>query len=174
MLLLLLLSGCNVLWDVSSLTRDRTPATVMRAQIPTHWTAREFLVLLLKHINMYCYKLNSMLLYILCILLVCYRFVPTHLLCDILVNMHILCFYVLYIQWYLISLVLQSCLILCEPMDCSTPGFSVHRQLPELSQIHVHWVGGAIQPSHPLLSPSPPNFNLSQHQGLLQWVSSLH
>ena len=58
-------------------------------------------------------------------------------------------------------------------MDCSTPGFPVHHQLLELSQAHVHWVSDAIQPSYPLASPSP-SFNLSQHQGLFQWVSSLH
>ena len=58
-------------------------------------------------------------------------------------------------------------------MDCSTPGFPVHHQLPELTQTHVFWVGDAIQPFHPLLSPSPPTFNLSQHQGLFQRVSSL-
>ena len=61
---------------------------------------------------------------------------------------------------------LQLCLTLCNPMDCSMPGFSVHHQLPELAQTLVHWVSDAIQPSHPLLSPSPPAFNLSQHQGL--------
>ena len=55
---------------------------------------------------------------------------------------------------------------LCDPMDCGTPGFSVHHQLPGLTQTHVHRVGNAIQPSHPLSSPSPPSFNLSQHQGL--------
>ena len=60
----------------------------------------------------------------------------------------------------------QSYLTLCDPMDCSTPSFPVHHQLLELTQTHVHWVGNAIQPSHPLLSPSPPVFNLSQHQGL--------
>ena len=59
----------------------------------------------------------------------------------------------------------QSCLTLCDPMDCSTPGLPVHHQLPELTQ--VHRVSGAIQPSHPLSSPSPPALNLSQHQGLL-------
>ena len=59
-------------------------------------------------------------------------------------------------------------------MDCNTPGFPVHHQLLELAQTHVHWVGDAIQPSHPLASPSPPAFNLSQHQGLFQWVSSSH
>ena len=64
------------------------------------------------------------------------------------------------------SSVTQLCLTLCDPMDCSTPGFPVHHQLPELTQTHVHRVGDAIQPSHPLSSPSPPNFNLSQHQGL--------
>ena len=59
-------------------------------------------------------------------------------------------------------------------MDCSMPGFPVHHQLPELTQIHVHWVGDAIQPSYPLSSPSPHAFNHSQNQGLFQWVSSLH
>ena len=57
-------------------------------------------------------------------------------------------------------------------MDCSIPGFAVHHQLLELAQTHVHWVGDAIQPSHLLSSPSPPVFNLSQHRGLFQWVSS--
>ena len=73
----------------------------------------------------------------------------------------------------IISSVAQSCPTLCDPMDCSTPGFPVHHQLPEFTQTHVHWFGDAIQPSHPLSSPSPP-FNLSEHQGLFQWVSSLH
>ena len=59
-------------------------------------------------------------------------------------------------------------------MDCSLPGFPVHHQLPEFTQTHAHWVGDAIQPSHPLSPPSPPAFNLSQHQGLFKWVSSLH
>ena len=76
------------------------------------------------------------------------------------------------------SSVAQSCLTLCDPMDGSTlpcrSGFPDHHQLPELAHTHVHRVGGAIQPSHPLLSPSPPAFNLFQHQGLFQWVSSLH
>ena len=60
--------------------------------------------------------------------------------------------------------VAQPCLALCDPTDCSTPGLPVHHQLPELAQTHVRWVGDAIQPSHPLSSPSPPAFNLSQHQ----------
>ena len=65
-----------------------------------------------------------------------------------------------------LSSVAQSCPTLCDSMDCSTPGFPVHHQLPELAQTHVHPVRNAIHPSHPLLSPSPFAFNLSQHQGL--------
>ena len=72
------------------------------------------------------------------------------------------------------SSVTQSCLIFCDPMNCSMPGLTVHHQLPESTQTHVHWVGDAIQPSHPLSSPSPPALNLSQHQGHFQWVSSSH
>ena len=70
-------------------------------------------------------------------------------------------------QRFQFSSVAQSCPTLCNPMDCSTPGLPVHHQLPEFTQTYVHGVGDAIQPSHPLLSPSPPAFNLSQHQGLL-------
>ena len=73
-----------------------------------------------------------------------------------------------------ISSVTQLCLTLCDPMDCSTPGLPVHHQLPEFTQTHVHWVSDAIQPSHPLSSPSPPTFNLSQHQGLFKWVGPSH
>ena len=61
-----------------------------------------------------------------------------------------------------------------QPMDHSRPGLPVHHQLPEFTQTHVRWVGDAIQPSHPLSSPSPPALKLSHHQGLFQWVSSLH
>ena len=64
--------------------------------------------------------------------------------------------------------VTQSYLTLCNLMDCSTPGFPVHHQLPELAQTHVHQVRDAIQPSHPLSSPSPPALNIFQHQGLFQ------
>ena len=70
------------------------------------------------------------------------------------------------------SSVAQSCLTLCDPMNRSTPGLPVHHQLPEFTQTHVHRVSDAIQPSHPLLSPSPPALNLSQHQSLFQWVNS--
>ena len=68
--------------------------------------------------------------------------------------------------------VAKSCLTLCNPMNHSTPVFPVLHYLPEFAQIHVHWVGDSIQPSHPLSSPSLPDFNLSQHQGLFKWVSS--
>ena len=67
-----------------------------------------------------------------------------------------------------VSSVAQSCPKLCDPMDCSTPGLPVHHQLLELTQTHVHRVGEAIQPPHPLLSPSPPTFSVSQHQGFFQ------
>ena len=73
-----------------------------------------------------------------------------------------------------VSSVAQSCLTLWDPMDWSTPGFPVHHQLLELAQTLVHWLGDAIQPSHCLLSPFPPAFNLSQHSGSIQWVSSSH
>ena len=73
-----------------------------------------------------------------------------------------------------ISSVAQSWSTLCEPMDCSKAHFSVHHQLSELAQTHVHRVSDFIQPSHPLSSPSPPAFNLSQHQGPFQWISSSH
>ena len=72
------------------------------------------------------------------------------------------------------SSVVQSCLTLCDPMDRSMPGFPVHHQSPELAQTHVHQVGDTSQPSHPLWSPSPAAFSLSQHQRLFQWVSALH
>ena len=70
--------------------------------------------------------------------------------------------------------VAQSCLTLCDPMNCTTPWLPVHHQLPEFTQTHVHWVADAIQPSHFLSSPSPPALNPSQHQSLFQWVNSLH
>ena len=73
-----------------------------------------------------------------------------------------------------VSSVIQSCLTLCDPMDCSMPGLPVHHQLLEFTQTHVPWVRDAIQPSHPLLTPFPPAFSLSQHQGLFQWGSSSH
>ena len=70
--------------------------------------------------------------------------------------------------------VTQSCPTLCNPMNRSMPGLPIHHQLPEFTQTHVHQVGDAIQPSHPLSSLSLPALNLSQHQGLLEWVNSLH
>ena len=73
-----------------------------------------------------------------------------------------------------VSSVAQSCPTLCSPMNCSTPDLPVYHQLPEFSQTHVHRVSDAIQPSHPLLSPSPPAPNPTQNQGLFQWVNSSH
>ena len=75
---------------------------------------------------------------------------------------------------YSFSSVTQWCPTPCDPMNHSTPGLPVHHQLPEFTQTHVHGVGDAIQPSHPLSSPSPPAPNPSQHQGLFQWVNSSH
>ena len=72
------------------------------------------------------------------------------------------------------SSVAQSCLTLCNPMDCSMPGFLILHYLPEFAQIHAHWVSDAIQQSHPLSTPSLSAFNLSQHQGLFQWIGYLH
>ena len=83
------------------------------------------------------------------------------------------CFYLLHFS----SVQLLSCVRLfatCDPMNRSTPGLPVHHQFPEFTQTHVHWVGDAIQPSHPLSSPYPPALNLSQHQGLFKQVSSSH
>ena len=73
-----------------------------------------------------------------------------------------------------LSSVAQLCTTLCDPMDCSTPGFPVHHQLLDFAQTHVHPISDAIKPSGPLLSPSPHVFNISQHQGPFQWVRSSH
>ena len=78
---------------------------------------------------------------------------------------------IIYIKF---SSVAQWCPILCDSMNCSTPGLPVHHQLPEFTQTHVHWDGDAIQPSHPLSSTSPPAHNPSQHQSLFQWINSSH
>ena len=75
---------------------------------------------------------------------------------------------------YQFSSIAQLCLTPCDPIDCSAPGFPDHHQLPELAQTHVCQVSDIIQPSHPLSSPSPFAFNLSQNQGLFKWVSSSH
>ena len=88
---------------------------------------------------------------------------------------HLLWAYILFLEHSVqFSSVAQSCPTLCNPMDYSTPGFPVHHEFLEVVQTHIHLVSAAIQQYHPLLSPSPPSFNLSQHQGLFKWVSSLH
>ena len=98
-----------------------------------------------------------------------FYFPSTVLNVDFLV--YISCFVFSSVQF---SSVVQSCLTLCNPMDCSTSGLPVHHQLLEFTQTQVCWVGDAIQPSHPLSSPSPLNFNLLQHWNLFKWVSSLY
>ena len=70
--------------------------------------------------------------------------------------------------------VTQLCLLLCEGMNCTKPGLPVPHHLPKFAQVHVHCICDAIQPAHRLSSPSPSAFNLSQHQGLFQWVGCLH
>ena len=82
--------------------------------------------------------------------------------------------YLCIVPLHKISVQLLSHVQFCDPMDCSMPGLPVYHQLLEFTQTHIHWVSDAIQPSHPLSSPSPPTFNLSQHQDLFKWVSSLH
>ena len=91
--------------------------------------------------------------------------------CSPLLGWQALCFLWASVQF---SSVTQSCPTLCDPMNCSTPGLPVHHHLPEFTQTHVRWVRDAIQLSRPLSFPSPPAFNLSQHQGLFHWVSSSH
>ena len=76
--------------------------------------------------------------------------------------------------WLQFTSVAQSCPTLCDPMNGSTPGLPVHHQLPKFTQTYIYQVSDVIQPSHPLSSPSSPAFNLSQYQGLFQWVSSSH
>ena len=94
---------------------------------------------------------------------------------------HVFCMFYWYNIWvyihidiYQFSSVAQLCLTLCDPVNSSTPGLPVHHQLLEFTQTQVHWVGDAIQPSHPLSSPSPPALNLSQHQDLFKWVHCSH
>ena len=78
------------------------------------------------------------------------------------------------VKIFQVNSVSQLCPTLCDPMDCNSPGLPVHHQLPEFTQTHIHWIGDAIQPSHPLLSPFPPALNLSPHQSLFKWVTSYH
>ena len=120
-----------------------------------------------------------------------YIYVWIHVYSLIYIYTHIVCMYIcvyVYIHTYTflspkllygiasdqIRSVAQSCLTFCNPMNHSTPGLPVHHQLPEFTQTHVHRVSDAIQPSHPLSSPSPPVPNPSQHHSLFQWVNSSH
>ena len=102
------------------------------------------------------------------------RMIVSHMFIHTCINMHMYtCTSVVMHISVQFTSVTQSCLTLWNPMDHSLPDLPVRHQLPESTQTHVHWVGDAIQPSHPLLSPSPA-FNLSQHQGLFKWVTSSH
>ena len=96
--------------------------------------------------------------------------------CRSSLSFFVFCFTTFIIYFYSVqfSSVTQLCLTLCDPMNHSASGLPVHHQLPESTQTHVHWVGDAIQPSHPLSSPSPPTPNPSQHHSLFQWVNSSH
>ena len=98
-----------------------------------------------------------------CFLLFCLQWEPCHLNCGVCVSAKSRQF-----SSVQFSSVAQSCPTLCDPINCSTPGLPVHHQLPEFTQTHVHRVSDAIQPSHPLSSPSPPAPNPSQHQSLFQ------
>ena len=98
--------------------------------------------------------------------------------CNVYLNKNDLLSFNIFLKHSISSVQFLSCVWLCDPMDCTTPGFPVYHQLWELAHMHVQPVGDDIQPSHPLSSPSPPSppaaFNFSWHQGLFQWVSSLH
>ena len=114
----------------------------------------------------YCVSCDDHVIFILCLLM---GYI-TLLVCEYYTSLHLWNkrFLSLSVSMYQFSSVTQTCPTLCSPMDCSTPGFPVYHQFPKLDETHVHRVGDAIQPSHPLSSPSPPAFNLSQHQGLFQ------
>ena len=162
------------MWDISSLTTDQTCSSCIGRWNLNHWTTREVPKQNFR-VSFSCLHLGNTRPWDLKLLHLLKLSVP-HFPWG---NRD--AFIVTRDCWLQFSSVAQSCPTLCYPMDCSMPGFPVHHQLPELTQIHVHRVVGhptisshpTIQPSHPLSSPSP-DFNLSQHQGLFQWVSSLH
>ena len=106
---------------------------------------------------------------------ICLHICPSHLNCELLWDIYLPNTYLH--SWQKrgsFCSVAKSCPTLCDPMDCSIPGFPVLQRLPEFAQTHVHWIGDAIQPSHPLFSLSPPALNLPHHQDLFKWVSSSH
>ena len=133
------------LWELSSPTRDQTCIPCVGRQIPNHWTTREVPEIIILY-----WLTNGQ---------------------DVEYSIRWVCSFYISDQFRSVA---QSCPTLCDPMHWSTPDLPVHHQLPEFTQTHVHWVSDAIQPSHPLSSPSPPTFNLSQHQSLFKWVSSSH
>ena len=117
----------------------------------------------------YCVSCDDHVIFILCLLMGC----VTLLVCEYYTSLHLWNkrFLSLSVSMYQFSSVTQTCPTLCNPMDCSMLGFPFYHQLLKLAETHVRRTGDAIQPSHPLSSPSPPAFNLSQHQGLFQWIS---
>ena len=132
------------MWNLSSPTMDLTQVPCIARQILNHWNTREVpetIFLILNFMSVYLQFFSSL---------------------NIYIQAHI------HIYGFKLSSVAQSCLTLCDHMDCSMPGFPVHHQIPEPIQTHVHQVSDTIQPSHPLSSPSPLAFNLFQHQGLFQ------
>ena len=102
-------------------------------------------------------------------------FIPGYIYICVCVYIYIYIYnYTHFCMYQSVTSVAQSCLTLYNPMDCSTADLPVHHQLLEFTQTHVHWVGDASQPSHPLSSPSPPALNFSHHQDLFKWVSPLY
>ena len=162
----------------SSWLRDRTHVSCVSwvgRWILYHWVIWEAPPKLMKQCNIYLFTL-----WLLSLKLFYIRY-DMNCLAIKKGNLDIILYYlsIKYGRWDLLcsvqfSSIAQLCPTLCNSMVCSMPGFPVHHQLPELTQTHVRWVGDTIQPSLPLSSPSPPAFNLSQHQSLFQWVSSLH
>ena len=126
--------------------RDQTHVACIVGGFFTVWATREAILHIYEWLTIYI---------ITCIWLITYNYIS----------------YVFMIQF---SSVAQSCPTLCDPMNRSMPGLPIHHHLPEFTQTHVHRVGDAIHPSHPLLSPFPPAPNPSQHQGLFQWVNTSH
>ena len=103
-----------------------------------------------------------------------YHLTPENWAIDTFMQIILISWVLKYLPSVQFSSVTQLCPTLCDPVNCGTPGFPVHHQLQGFTQTHVHRVSDAIQPSHPLSSPSPPAPNPSQHQSLFQWVNSSH
>ena len=144
----------------------------MKNIIDLHGNNKQYKVCLINLITLMCLSILSIISFPICFLL-SFSYISSHI---IILKFFIILIFVIHSwNWLLIAYFVgfccsltQSCWTICNPMDCSMPSFSVLHHLPEFSQSHVHWVSDAIQPSHPLTSPYPLAFNLSQHQGLFQ------